>query len=248
MSEDQRLTKKERKQLKKLEKEEERERKEKREKLKKLLWPIIIVGAGVLVLLGIIQVFSLNSDIPSNQELLTIKSSDWIKGNKESKVTLIEYSDFQCPACAFYYNVAGQLMREYGAKIRLVYRHFPLPQHKNARIAAKVAEAAGSKGKFWQMHDMLFENQKIWSEQVDPRGIIVDYAKSFSLDVQKFEEDLDSKEVSDKIENDLKSGESLGINATPTFYLNGKKLRNVASYEELKKMIEDEINKLEKIS
>ncbi|MBI5452425.1 thioredoxin domain-containing protein, partial [Candidatus Gottesmanbacteria bacterium] len=163
--------------------------------------------------------------------------------DKDAKAVLVEYSDFQCPACAFYYSMVNSLEREIGKKMLFVYRHYPLTQHKNARLAAAAAEAAGLQGKFWEMHALLFENQKIWSDTDDARKIFTDYAKSLTLDMMKFEKDLDLQEVKDKVENDLKSGQALGVDATPTFYLNGKKLSNIESYEQFKQIIEKEAEK-----
>lgn len=244
MEENTPLTKKERKKLAKLQKEEEREKLARSDKLKNFFSRIIVLAVTGLVILGIVKVFSAGN-IPSQKtELLEVKSTDWVKGNTESKVVMIEYSDFQCPACAFYYNIINTLMREYGSKMKFVYRHFPLKQiHKNAALAAWTTEAAGKQGKFWQMHDLLFENQEVWSEQESPKGIFADYAKSLSLDVAQFEADMNSQDIKDKVENSLKTGEQLGVNATPTFYLNGKKLGNVGNYEQLKKLIEEEIGK-----
>ncbi len=233
-----RLTKREKKALRKEQKLEEINKKHLWQNIKNILiWGAILIGIGS-ILLAIIKSPSKNI---SSSGLVTINLTDldWSKGDKAAPAVLVEYSDFQCPACASYYNLINTLEKEVGDKMLFVYRHYPLPQHKNARLSAYAAEAAGLQEKFWQMHALLFENQKIWSDSDDARKIFTDYAKSLTLDITQFEKDLDAQKVKDKVENDLKSGQALGVNATPTFYLNGKRLENISSFDQFKKIIED---------
>ena len=103
---------------------------------------------------------------------------------------LIEYSDFQCPACKAYYPVVSKIADELGTKVQVVYRNYPLSQlHKNARTAASAAEAAGKQGKFWEMHDVLFINQEKWSESKDVKRDFSAYAKAIGLSVEQFTQD-----------------------------------------------------------
>ena len=134
---------------------------------------------------------------------------------------------------------------ELGEKVRFIYRHFPLRQHLNSKVAAYAAEAAGKQGQFWQMHDLLFDGQEKWAEEKNPRDIFVEYARSLNLDIEKFKNDLNSKEIRQKVEADLQSGLKAGVNATPTFFLNGVKLQNPASYEEFKNILNEEISKFQ---
>ncbi len=165
--------------------------------------------------------------------------SDWVKGNTESKVTLVEYSDLQCPACGVYHPVVKKLNEEFKDRIKFAYRHFPLRQiHPNSDLAAQAAEAAGKQNKFWEMVDKLFENQEKWSPEKNPRDIFIEYATSLELDLEKYKNDFDSKEVKDEIEKDYQSGVRAGVNATPTFFLNGNKLENPRTYEEFKNILE----------
>ncbi len=158
---------------------------------------------------------------------------------------LIEYSDFQCPACGVYYPIIKALQQEFGESIVFVYRHFPLRQiHANADLAARSAEAAGKQGKFWEMHDMIFENQKDWASQSNAKKSMIEYAQSLNLDAERFKTDLDSKEVKEKVNNDYLSGIQAKVNAVPTFFLNGTKLQNPESYEEFKKLLEEAILKV----
>ena len=125
-----------------------------------------------------------------------------------------------------------------GAKVRFAYRHFPLPQHKNAKLAATVAEAAGLQGKFWEMHDLIFQNQSDWSEDKNAAVIFAKYAQDIGLDLARFQTDIASDEIKAKIENDYKSGVKAGVNSTPSFFLNGKKITNPRNYDEFKNAIE----------
>ena len=125
-----------------------------------------------------------------------------------------------------------------GAKVRFAYRHFPLPQHKNAKLAATVAEAAGLQGKFWEMHDLIFQNQSDWSEDKNAAILFAKYAQDVGLDLARFQTDVASGDIKAKIENDYKSGVKAGVDSTPSFFLNGKKITNPRNYDEFKNAIE----------
>lgn len=169
---------------------------------------------------------------------LPLDQTDWTKGSKTPKVTFVEYSDFQCPACGAYYPILEDMFKEYKDRISFTYRHFPLPQHKNALPAAYAAEAAGKQGKFWEMADFLFKNQDAWSESVTAQMIFEGYAQKLSLNVAQFKADMKSDTVKAKIERDQKSGQLSNIDHTPTFFINGKMASNPRSKEELKALIE----------
>ena len=204
-------------------------------------WGISTLVLGGMVF-GMVKIASRNSQ--DNKQPLSLTSSviesDWIKGNKEAKIVITEYSDFQCPACASYYGVVKQIHKDFGDRIAFVYRHFPLRQiHANAEIAALSAEAAGKQGKFWEMHDMIFENQKKWEGEKNAGEIFIKYGEDLGLNIEKFKQDLDSKEVKDKVEADYQSGIKAGVNHTPTFFLNGAEIQNPRSYEEFKNIINE---------
>ena len=168
-----------------------------------------------------------------------MSGDDWIKGGIRAGVTLIEYGDFQCPACASYAGVVKELASTFPNELRIVYRHFPLTQiHRNALPAARAAEAAGKQGKFWEMHDLLFEKQGLWSNEGNAVALFLEYAKSLGLDEEKFKRDYDSSEVRARIEAQLASANALGLNSTPSFLLNGKKLLNPKTLADFQALVE----------
>ncbi len=167
-----------------------------------------------------------------------VTANEWLEGNPQATTTLVEYSDFQCQACGFYYPLVKKLSQDFKNDLRIVYRHFPLRlTHQNAEASAIAAEAAGAQAKFWAMHDKLFENQKIWSEQLDPTPSFNSYAQALGLNLEKFKADLNSKAIKDKIEKDFQSGVRSGVDSTPTFFLNGRKIINPPSYDEFAQLI-----------
>ena len=219
-----------------------------------------IIVATILVLIGGVWFVSRTSNTPASSDgstpvsdkqkkLLEIVSDDYIKGNKEASVTLVEYLDFECEACGAYYPLVKQLADEFKDDVRFVNRYFPLPGHKNGLPAALAVEAAARQGKYWEMHDILFDNQKTWGEKpaATPK-IFEDYAKQIGLNMEQFKKDVDSKEVKDRVNRDSTSGNQLGVNGTPTFFLNGEKIPNPKSPEDFKTFIQAAILKAPKPS
>lgn len=164
-------------------------------------------------------------------------------GSGKSGVVLVEYGDYQCPACGQYYPIVKQVVEAHKNDITFQFRNFPLVQiHQNAFAAARAAEAASLQNKFWEMHDALYENQQTWGSASSPNTYFEAYAKQLGLDVEKFKTDMGSSQVSDVINADIAEGQKLGANSTPTFVLNGKKLdQNPRSLDEFNKLIDDAI-------
>lgn len=201
---------------------------------------IAIVVAGAFLLGG-----SSTPDKPAapiDQKLL-VKGDSATKGPKNSKVTVVEFGDFQCPACGASHPIVKQITDEYKSNVTFVFRHFPLPMHKNAVKAALAAEAAGSQNKFFEMHDLLFENQGEWGESNSPDEHFKKYASELKLDIDKFKEDLKNKVGEDKINNDKADGNAAGVNSTPTFFINGQKQAGGLPYDQFKALIEQELQK-----
>ncbi len=184
---------------------------------------ITIVAVTVLGFFGVVFMASSQerkdeeAQVVDINELVTANTN--VKGQATASATLVEFSDFQCPACGAFYPIIKQLELKYKNELKIAYKHFPLPQHTYAQKAAEAAEAAGEQGKFWEMHDALFENQEhLTAEDLKK------YAAELGLDTEKFNQALDSGKFANKVKEDLTLGNKIGINATPTFYLNGKKL------------------------
>jgi protein-disulfide isomerase len=176
---------------------------------------------------------------PTLTLLTPVSAADWMTGSTTAALKLVEYSDLQCPACqAYHEQVLKQLLAEEGSKFTLVYRHFPLTQHLNADPAAIAAEAAGRQGKFWEMHDMLFDTQTDWEDSKDPSPIFLGYAKTLGLDLTKFNADVSDGALRKKIEDSEAEGNKVGIYQTPTFFINGKSIDNPTSYADFKALIE----------
>jgi protein-disulfide isomerase len=169
-----------------------------------------------------------------------ITADDHIFGPSDAKVRLLEYADFQCPACSVYNGLVKELKKEYDGRVAFIYRNFPIPGHDNGIPAAKAAGAAGVQGKFFEMADVIFENQSVWSTQNVPtlEKTLESYAQTLGLDMEKYRADYKSEAVADKINNDERAGIKAGINATPTFFINGKKIQP-QSYDQFKRAIDD---------
>lgn len=171
---------------------------------------IVIIGVAVFF-------FSRPAATYSKEELLP--SSIVTKGNSQAKVYLVEFSDFQCPACGSYKPTIDKIIEENKDKMLFGYRHFPLSQHQFAVPAAYASEAAAEQGKFWDMYDFLFANQENLSNDKIKEG-----AQKIGLDMNKFEEGLKSESIQNKVAKDMTDGNKFGVDATPTFFLNGTKL------------------------
>ena len=157
-------------------------------------------------------------------------------GQVNAKLVIVEFSDFECPACIAASVYIKDVTSKYAQDLKFVYRHFPLEQHPLAMGAATAAEAAGLQGKFWEMHDLLFQKQGDLNDEV-----IKQLAKDLQLDMIKFDADKNSQNIKQKIQNDTNDALSLKINSTPTFFLNGQRLKlvNLTDLEaEIKKIID----------
>jgi len=163
-----------------------------------------------------------------------ITAADWKGGNPDAKITLIEYGDFECPACGAYFPMVQQLVANYSSTVLFVFRNFPLYQaHPDAGISAQAAEAAGLQGKYWQMNNLLYEKQSEWSS-ISPDQVVSQffdgYAQSLGLNVNTFNADISSSTVMNKIQADVNGGTSAQIDHTPTFFVNLTQIQNPASY------------------
>jgi protein-disulfide isomerase len=178
-------------------------------------------------------------------------SPSWTKGDPAAKVTLEEFADFSCPTCGQFHQILKEIEKSYGQKIKIIYRHNPLniKGHENSYNASRAAEAAGLQGRFWEMQNMLFTNQKTWTVQSesDARNTFADYAKSIGIDVEKFKDDsVNNQVVNARVASDMNRGKAININSTPTVIINGFRFLTfdeISKIEMLRQAIESEMQK-----
>lgn len=204
----------------------------------------IWVGLVLVVAASVFGIYKLSQTDNGTVLGNNINIEDHKRGPDDAKVKLVEYSDFQCPACGAFKPVVEQLITEYGDRIQFVYRHFPLKSiHGQAEIAGEAAEAAGMQGKFWEMYNKIFDNQSTWAGNFGAEEMFINYAREIGLDEGKFRADLKSGAVRNKVDKDLADAESIGLNSTPSFFLNGNKIANPSSYDQFRELIEAELAK-----
>lgn len=213
-----------------------------------IFWASFVIILG-LIIWGLVVAMNKTPNPGSGLgEPSPVTSIDHVRGPADAPVTIIEYSDFQCPACATYYNLVERLLNESTTTVRFVYRHFPLfpIPHKNAVIASEASEAAALQGKFWEMYSLIFENQRLWETSDTASQIFEGYAERIGLNVEIYKKDVVSDAVKARVDRDRKEGDSLGINSTPTFFINGKAIINPNNYESFKALVEKAVTDAEK--
>lgn len=183
----------------------------------------IIIGVIAVIFIGILYASGGKDDKTGNTGAAP---TSHVKGNLDSKVTLVEYGDFQCPVCGGYYPIIAEVLAKYQDKIKFQFRNLPLSAvHQHAFAAARAAEAASEQGKFWEMYDALFTNQQTWSASNESTSYFKQYASKIGLDSKKYETDFASSKTNSSINADIdafkKTGDTM---ATPTFYINDKKI------------------------
>lgn len=201
--------------------------------------PVLIISLiTLLIFVGIIAASQKSTSSAPGLEKVSVNllsSTTPVTGNPDAKVVLVEFSDFQCPACAAFAPVVKSLGEKYSSDLLIGYRHFPLPQHAFARKAAEASIAAAEQGKFWEYADKLFENQQ--NLKVED---LKKYAEELGLDMAKFNAALDSGKFAPVVNEDYRDGQKAAVNSTPTFFLNGKKLV-LQSFDDLEKEVFSEI-------
>ncbi|MFC1656365.1 DsbA family protein [Patescibacteria group bacterium] len=197
---------------------------------------VILVTAALLFFLFWKKSDSNSDNKSSNTDNIKTGENHSI-GSKDASVTIVEFSEFQCPYCAQNVNPVKQLLEKYPDDIKYVFRDFPLDFHPNAKPAAYAAEAAGKQDKYFEYHDMLFEMQDDWSNLNDPTSKFIEYAKILELDIDTFKKDMESKDITNNIQDDLKYGQSLNITGVPALYINGTQLVGVQTFEVLEEAV-----------
>ena len=207
--------------------------------MKNILYAIVVIAIALLLLSRLDREPPTR---PDNNDVTTFPISatgEQVRGASDASVTLVEYADFQCPACASYHDALDETFAEYGDRVKFVFRHFPLKQiHPNAEPAARASLAAGKQGKFWEMHDILFERQRDWSGHINAKKTFHEYASELGIDMTQYALDVDSDEIKDAVNESFNEGFSAGVNSTPTFYLNGEKIKPASSIESFRSFID----------
>lgn len=191
----------------------------------------IIGGTLLLIFAAAFMLGNKTSTPPPSfvvDEKFLIRPESWRTGSDSAKVTVIEFSDFQCPSCKAAQPVIETVIAKYGNNLRFIYREFPLEVHEFGFLAAQAAEAAGLQGKFWEMHDALFKQSPDLSKDK-----LLELARNLNLDMAKFNQDFDSDTVRQRVLNDQSDGNRLEVSATPTFFINGSRLVGYADLEKL---------------
>ena len=212
----------------------------------------ITVVALVVFLGGMIYMVAQDSQSgvtsgTNSADILSIKNDDHVQGDPYADVVLIEYADFECPACGAYHPLVQELAAKYSDQIAIVSRHFPLPFHQNARPAAWSVEAAGLQGQYHEMADLVFTSQAAWSSKAANVGLFYEYAEQLGLDMDQFDADVLSEAVKERVERDAIEGSRLGVNSTPSFYLQGEKLANMRTVEDFSTLIDAELIKVQSV-
>jgi len=207
----------------------------------------IIIGIGLVVIVGGIILFTQGNPQPvepskSADSKSLVREGSHMTGKLDAKVTIVEFGDYECPACATAEPIIERLRQDYkdNANVNFVFRNFPLSQHQKALTSAEAAEAAGEQGKYWEMHDKIYLNQNAWVGTGDHQAIFLSYAKDIGLDVAKWKQSWEQNKFADVIKTDQSDGVSLGVIATPTFFINGEKTDGF-KYDNLKSIIESKL-------
>jgi protein-disulfide isomerase len=170
---------------------------------------------------------------------VVVAPTDPVKGPANAPITIVEYSDFQCPYCARVNPTLDQVRKTYGDKVKIVFKDFPLPNHTEAPKAAEAAHCAGEQGKYWELHDRMFANQ-----QALQLPALKQHATAVGLDMNAFNQCLDSGKHASRVAENMKSGEALGVGSTPTLYVNGRPVVGAQPFEYFKAVIDEELARI----
>ena len=214
----------------------------------KILKPVIVIIVAVAVAAGAAVYLSRQPDEPATTSAtpthVDIKGGGHLRGPENASVTLVEFGDYQCPSCGAYHPLVKEVLNRYPQQVRLEYHHFPLiTVHPNTMLASQAVEAAGDQGKFWEMHDAVFEHQNDWAGSPNPEPIFITLATSLGLDINKFMQGLRSPEIQQRILKDVERGQAAKVEATPTFFINGEQIHVRLSMEDFVQVIESHLHK-----
>jgi protein-disulfide isomerase len=207
--------------------------------------PFLIVGAVALITFGggALLYRQRRAALQTAPKVMTAEEKaalGHLRGDLKAPVTIEEFGDFQCPPCGTLAGDMLKLEKQYGSRLRVIFRQYPLAMHNHAMEAALAAEAAGLQDRFWEMHDLLYREQAIWSKLPDAVTLFNGYAGTLGLDLERFKKDMQSQEAMTRVASDQKRAASLGVNSTPTLFLNGARLEfSSVNFAGLSKLIEE---------
>jgi protein-disulfide isomerase len=214
---------------------------------------LILVGLGILIIGGgialMLKTGTGDTTEPVTQDLADpgklVRDDSHMTGKKDAKVTIVEFGDYQCPACLAFHQQDNAIIEQFknNPDFNFVFRHFPLPQHQHAGEAAQAAEAASEQGKFWEMHKLIYDHQNDWATAITATDMFVSYAQQLDLNVDQFKTAVQNKKFAQAIANDVQDANALNVNSTPTIYFNGEKLGGIPSAESFKQQIEEALKK-----
>jgi len=211
--------------------------------------PFVIVGAAALTALAsgpllcqTIQPSRLGIGADEKTSGKGLAKSIHVRGNPEAPLTLEEFGDFECPSCKNVATFLDKVVKEYQPSVRVIFRNFPLAMHQHSRDAALAAEAAGLQGRFWEMHDMLFREQAVWSSASDAGTLFDSYAETLGLDLNQFRKDLKSDKVRQRIEFDQARAKSLGVQTAPSLFIDKREMGpNDRNPESVRRLIDEAV-------
>ncbi len=205
---------------------------------------VAVMVALVLIFVGFV-IFNGKQNKRDNGVVSGIQPTEHKSGAGKKNVTLVEYGDFQCPSCSAFFPIIEDVRKKYGDDITFQFRHFPITQiHPNAMSAHRASEASAKQNKFWEMYEILYQRQQSWSSSQNASQIMEDYASELGMNVEQFKNDYKSSEINSLINADSSAGTKLGVEGTPTFLINGEKVKSEPkSVEDFSKLIDDAINK-----
>lgn len=226
------LTKKQKKELKKLEEQQKAETLKKQKRTK-----IIGIMLGIIGFIALAWILILIAKDQNRIKIPSISEKDVLIGPKNAKVQIVEYADFECPACAEYPPIIKKILTENKNKASFTYRFFPLTSiHKHAKTSAQAAYASNKQGKFMDMYSLLYKNQASWINLESVDEVFYNYAKALKMDVEKFKKDYKSKDTVQFVSDSENQALNLGLTSTPTFFINGN-LVEIKSPQDLEKLV-----------
>ena len=206
--------------------------------------PVLLIVVGILIAGSVAMYISQDN---SSQENVVVSAppapgGGRIRGAGQAPVTLTEFGDYQCPSCGYYHPIVMELLRRYPEQVKLEFHHFPLIQiHANAMGAAIAAEAAGDQGKFWEMHDLLFERQSLWDKSPNAESVFISMAVQLGLNTNQFQQSIRSPATRDRVLADVTRGRDAAIGGTPTFFINGQQVQGSPGLEELSRIVDSHL-------